>query len=163
MRKYVYMAICIALAVFFFAMKEQAWILFGGLAVYFLFRRGHSSPSMPRVDQSESIVYGVLGKHVVSGDSELSYGLFIDLDGDSVFVDIKEDAHFEERKRRAIFLFERRKELEKNISKFRSENPSFKNKKIHAIGIHAEDLEQGEVFWIPDGYTLLKGLEFLPD
>lgn len=115
-------------------------------------------------DQLGAVVYGSLGDYAVDGDGQdLSYGLYIDLGGDPVFIDIKKDTYVEERKTRAQMLFKRQEELKANLVRFIEENPEFKNSKIHAIGLHAKDIEQGEVFWLPNGYTLLRGLEFVPN
>ena len=103
---------------------------------------------------------GVLGDYIV--DATESYGLFLDLLDAPVFVDIRYDEFIERRKQRAIYLFDHQKELEVNFIKFVDKNPEFKTKRITYIGLHyPKNFERGEVFWNPDGYTLLYGLEFV--
>jgi hypothetical protein len=106
----------------------------------------------------ELITYGVLGEYVV--DEAPSFGLFIRLNERPVFVDIRSDSKIELRKIRAKYLYEHQEELTEELRKFIASNPSFESRRPQSIGLHAEDVEQGEVFWNPDGYTSLKGLIF---
>ena len=103
--------------------------------------------------------YGVLGDYVV--DEAPSHGLFIRLCERAVFVDIKQDRMVDLRKARAAFLYEHQAALDEQLCRFMRANPSFATRSIRYIGLHSEDIEQGEVFWDPDGYTLLKGLTFI--
>lgn len=100
---------------------------------------------------------GKLGRFVVDGDD--SFGLFLMLDSDLVFVDIREDKLLEERKARARTLTMNVAALEKSLAAFRTRNTEYADRRIVYIGLHSRDKEQGEVFWEPTGYTLLKGLE----
>lgn len=102
---------------------------------------------------------GELGRFVVDGDN--SFGLFVKLGGDLVFVDIREDENLEERKARARTLATNVTALEKSLAAFRTRNTEFADRRIVYIGLHSRDNEQGEVFWEPIGYTLLKGVEFV--
>ena len=103
---------------------------------------------------------GTIGLYDVDGDGEKLYGLYIRLLGEPVFIDIREDTFAQERAQRARALFEKSEDLELNLKAFLESNPAFKKKRLNSIGLHSQDLEQGEVFWDPEGYTLLKGLEF---
>lgn len=110
---------------------------------------------------AENIEIGKLGKYAVDGDSrDLSYGLFMLLQGHRVFVDIKEDGLIEERKQRAIQLCEGREKLEASLVRFIERNAEYRNRKLASLGLHSNDLQQAEVFWDPEGYTLLRGFEF---
>lgn len=101
---------------------------------------------------------GVLGHYEI--DSTQFYGLFMSLVGRPVFVDIREDKLIDERRKFARFLANNTENLETSLSKFIQEHPDFSSRQITSIGLYAKTLDQGEVFWIPEGYTLLKGLEF---
>ncbi|MEF9388495.1 hypothetical protein V4890_23175 [Ralstonia solanacearum species complex bacterium KE056] len=104
--------------------------------------------------------YGVLGDYVV--DATESYGLFIELLSDAVFVDVKKDDLIEQRKQQALYLFKNQKILEDDLGNFIKENPEYKARKILYIGLHSREQGRGEVFWDPHGYTLLRGTNFLP-
>ena len=105
------------------------------------------------------ITYGRVGEYVV--DSTPSFGLFIELQEQPVFVDIRKDRFVEGRKARAEYLFRHQSELNESLDRFLAENPDFRPKKLTYIGLHSDDLEQGELFWSPSGYTILRGLEFV--
>jgi hypothetical protein len=105
------------------------------------------------------IAYGRVGEYVV--DSTPSFGLFIELQKEPVFIAIKKDRFVEERKARAEYLFQHQSELNDNLSQFLSENPDYRSKRLMYIGLHSDSLEQGELFWSPAGYTILRGLNFL--
>lgn len=104
------------------------------------------------------VTYGVLGDYVV--DETPSFGLFIRLREQPVFVDIKQDRLVELRKTRAAFLHEHSTELDEQLDLFLRANPQFATRSIQYIGLHSQHVDQGEVFWDPDGYTLLKGSTF---
>ena len=101
---------------------------------------------------------GVLGHYEI--DSTESYGLFLSLGGKPVFVDIREDKLIEKRKEFARFLANNANNLESSLNEFIQTHPDFSSRQIASIGLHAKTLDQGEVFWYPEGYTRLKGLEF---
>ena len=101
---------------------------------------------------------GVLGRYVL--DDTPSYGLFINLLGDPVFVAVKEDRLVNEREDFARFLADNTDKLESSLNAFLASNPNFADRQLSEIGLHSKVLDQGEVFWEPDGYTLLNGLEF---
>ena len=102
---------------------------------------------------------GVLGHYEI--DSTRCYGLFLSLRGNPVFVDIREDKMIERRIEFAGHLANSTDSLETSLDKFVHANPDFSSKQVATIGLHAETVDQGEVFWDPKGYTTLKGLEFL--
>ena len=104
---------------------------------------------------------GVLGHYEL--DQTPSYGLFISLLGSSVFVDVKEDNLLGEREVFAKYLADNTHQLENSLSHFLAENPNFADRQISEIGLHSKVLDQGEVFWEPDGYTSLDGLVFSLD
>ena len=104
---------------------------------------------------------GVLGEYIV--DSTKCFGLFIQLGSCNAFVDIKEDKLLEQRKAKALELHENQQLLSEKLIAFLASNPEFSSRRIAYICLHSKNLEQGEVFWDPNGYTLLKGFEFQPD
>lgn len=113
---------------------------------------------MPSQGDDRSTILGVLGNYVV--DDTESFGRFINLDEHVAFVDLREDKYLELRKAKAIQLFENRQQLARSLSMLVVANPTFRDRRVAYIGLHSKDLEQGEVFWDPSGYTLLKGLSF---
>ena len=107
----------------------------------------------------ESYEIGVFGKFIVDGTED--YGIFIILDRAKVFITIRDDKFFKERKTHAHYLFNNSSLIEESLKKYISMNPEFSNRKISYIGLHSKNLEQGEVFWKPEGYTILEGLKFI--
>ena len=105
------------------------------------------------------IAYGRVGEYVV--DSTPSFGLFIELQKQPVFIDIRKDRFVEGRKAQAEYLFQHQSELNDNLNRFLSENPDYRSKRLAYIGLHSDSLEQGELFWDSAGYTILRGLNFL--
>lgn len=101
---------------------------------------------------------GVLGQYEI--DSTSSYGLFLSLCGNPVFVDIREDKFIDQRKEFARFLVKNAENLEQSLQGFIQTHPDYSSRRVDSIGLHAKVLDQGEVFWHPKGYTRLKGLEF---
>jgi hypothetical protein len=141
------------------------WILFLLLALFYfavdvLNVDKSDSSSTDLVEEFSSHELGVLDHYTL--DSTLSYGLFVSLRGKPVFVDIKEDRFLEKRKTFARFLSDSTSTLEKNLNDFIESHPEFSSRHIVYIGLHAKELDQGEIFWEPEGYIGLKGLEFLP-
>lgn len=104
------------------------------------------------------IIFGVLGDYVV--DETPSFGLFIRLKDWAVFVDIRRDRLENARRARAQFLYQQEAQLNLQLDLFLKANPEFAARSIGYIGLHSKNIEQGEVFWDPDGYTLLKGTTF---
>jgi hypothetical protein len=61
-------------------------------------------------------------------------------------------------------LFQSQSELEKDLKRFLDDNPAYRGKRLTYIGLHSTTVNQGEIFWEPDGHTILKNLTFLqPD
>jgi len=162
-RKLLRSAICLALAVIVLV-KTSTFLWFGLLLLALFFygvdvheihkrkpEKGAPADQMP-------VTYGVLGEYEVDGTP--SYGLFIELRGQPVFVDIRSDGRLEARKARAGFLFQHQRQLVEQLGQFLEAHPDFAMRTVQFIGLHANDVEQGEVFWDPDGYTRLKGLSF---
>jgi len=118
---------------------------------------------MTRNNAATGTVYGMLGNYVPdSNDSDDEcYGLYLHLGKLSVFVDIREDKYLEQRKLKALQLFENCKLLQMSLDNFLLLNPVFKSRTLVYIGLHSKNLDQGEVFWEPTGYTLLKGTSFV--
>ena len=104
---------------------------------------------------------GVLGHYAIEGTQ--CFGLFIRLDNYKAFVDIKKDKFFEQRKTKALDLYENQQLLSGSLVAFLESSPDFRSRRVAYIGLHSKNLGQGEVFWDPTGYTLLKGLKFQPE
>jgi hypothetical protein len=81
--------------------------------------------------------------------------------GKAVFIDVREDRYLEERKKRALLLHESRSVLEDGLKRFLASNPEFQSRQLKTIGLHSDELERAEVFWDPDGYSLLRGFQFV--
>src|SRR4051812_40690462 len=92
--------------------------------------------------------------------SDKCYGLYLRIAGHLVFVDIREDKHLEQRKLKALELFAQSEQLGVSLERFVRENPTYASRSVGYIGLHANNLDQGEVFWDPTGYTVLRGLTF---
>jgi len=107
---------------------------------------------------------GVLGTYLANGDpDDECYGLYIELAGHRILVDIRTDKLKSEREQRALFLHAQTQALEKSLGEFIAMHPEYGARRINSIGLHSKHLDQGEVFWDPDGYTLLKGLSFVKE
>ena len=161
-RHLVYAGISAGLFVLFLGLRIPIWFLFLVLAIYY----GYKAVTKERVLVSgvapTSLSYGQLGTYAVHGDpSDQSYGIYIQLNGKPVFVDVREDDHLQERKKRALMLHENVSALDESLKRFVATNPEFQRRELKSIGLHSEDLERGEVFWGPDGYSLLKGFQFV--
>ena len=146
--------------------KSLLWVPFALLAAFFvavdLFRIDRSDRTKLDMEREfKEQKRGVLGEYIV--DSTKSFGLFLVLLSKPVFVDIRRDELIEERKRQAIFLYENTDTLEKNLAEFLDKRVDYKTRQITYIGLHSRVIDQGEVFWEPEGYTKLSGLCFLPD
>jgi hypothetical protein len=114
---------------------------------------------MSETHEPQGVELHVLGEWVV--DSTPSYGLYLKLGEHLVFVDLRKDKYFEHRKRKVLELVDQEQRLADNLASFVLANPSFGARQVAYIGIHSKDMERGEVFWNPEGYTLLKGLSFV--
>jgi hypothetical protein len=145
--------------------KITLWVGFLILSIFYFAVDVYSADKRKAQNESTAEEYsgplGILGHHVI--DATESYGLFIKLLNSPVFVDIRRDEFLEQREQRASYLFKHQKELENNLTDFMTYNPEFKGKKISYIGLHSDIIDQGEVFWSPEGYTLISGISFLPD
>lgn len=109
----------------------------------------------------QPVVLGVLDTYVI--DSTPCFGLFLQLNTYKSFVDIKKDKFITQRKAKALQLYENQALLSSSLKAFLKSNASFRGRPVAYIGLHSKHLEQGEVFWDPNGYTLLKGCEFQPE
>jgi hypothetical protein len=110
---------------------------------------------------SDEIVYGVLGTYVSTPEDDECYGLYLRINQQPVFVDLREDTFLEERKFKAQQLFSHSEQLERSLEILLLDNPEFRSRKIACLGLHSKNTDQAEVFWEPTGYTLLKGLSFV--
>lgn len=132
------------------------------LAVFFfavdVFGIDKQQTSEEKPMDERSVTYGVLGNYIV--DETPSFGLFILLNKQPVFIDIRSDGLLELRKNRAKYLYEHQEQLTENLIRFIADNPKFASRSPQSIGLHAKDIEQADVFWYPDGHTSLKGLIF---
>jgi hypothetical protein len=116
---------------------------------------------MPNQPKDDLAPLGIIGDYEVDGDE--CFGLYIQINQHKVFVDIREDKYLELRKVKAQALFAAQEQLGKALTAFLDANPPFRDRKLAYIGLHSKNIEQGELFWEPQGYTLLKGLCFEPD
>lgn len=118
---------------------------------------------MPEPTDIPAVKPGVLGEYAPdpADPTDKCFGLYLVIGGRSVFVDIREDKYLEQRKAKALTLFASTRELELSLEGFVRENLAFSSRAITYIGLHSKNLDQGEVFWEPTGYTLLKGLSFV--
>jgi len=166
-KRYVRIVISFALAAIFWQIGGSLlWVAFTLLGLFFMAvdvfgieKTDHSMKSLD-VDWAKETT-GLLKDYTV--DATPSYGLFFDLCDNRIFVDIKQDKYVEERKKKALQLLQDRTALEESLKRFFNRHPSFKTKHVRYIGLHSDDLNRAEVFWEPDGYTLLKGLEFIEE
>lgn len=102
---------------------------------------------------------GVLGRYRI--DASAAYGLFIELLGWTVFVDIREDSLKAAREEHARFLFAHRLQLEESLKSFLASNPAYRERSPTYIGVHSDNIERCEVFWEPEGHTGLDGTKFI--
>lgn len=145
---------------FFFYTNTQLWVLFLALSVFYGFIdfvkvKKELGTTLDNYNGAK----GILDYYDVDG--EKCYGLYFDLAGESVFIDIKQDKLIEERKARALYIFENSRELDESLAHFLDSNVQYRSKKINSIGLHSDEISRGEVFWEPDGYTLLLGSKFV--
>lgn len=163
-RKFLRPAIILVIAVLLFFFTESLLWVAGLLLALFFF-----AVDVLNIDKSSSKVSthselypahqtSVLGHYEI--DSTQCYGLFISLAGNSVFVDIREDKLIEKRKEFAKYLAQNTTALEASLNEFMQAQPGFSSRYIASIGLHSKVLDQGEVFWFPEGHTRLRGCEF---
>ena len=108
-----------------------------------------------------NVEFGVLGDYDADPrNKDPFYGLYLQLCGRPVVVDIRRDRYVEQRKAKALQLYVSSTALEASLIAFLQANPTFTARTLSAIGLHSKNLDQGEVFWDPNGYTLLRGLSF---
>ena len=164
MRKFLRPAVFVVTALLLFVFTDTLlWLAALLLALFYfgidVFHIDKANPS-PTAEAERYPAHnpGVFGHYEI--DSTPSYGLFLSLAGKPVFIDIREDKLLEKRKEFARFLSENVARLESNLNEFIQTHPDYSSKQIASIGLHAEVLDQGEVFWFPNGYTRLKGLMF---
>jgi hypothetical protein len=123
-----YAAVCVLLFVVSLYFSIPIWFLFLVLAIYFAYRRFiETGPT--RSSKGSSFVpnaFGVIGTYDVDGDrNDPSYGMYIELQGHPVFIDIREDEHLEKRRARALALNESKTALESSLANFISSNPEY--------------------------------------
>ncbi len=159
-RNLIYALINFILFGIFLRLGIPIWFLFALLTIYYGYRAYKGDTRKAR--EMNPVVYGILGSYAVDGDAEdLSYGLYIKLGDQDVFVDIREDKLLEQRKLRASALFRATSKLEENLRIYIERNNKFEMKRVASIGVHSDDIEQNEVFWDPNGHSLLVGFEFV--
>jgi hypothetical protein len=150
----------------YIALDALLWMPLFLLAVFYtgvdLFKINmRTSPEVDIMEGFKLYEPGVLGHYEI--DSDDSFGLFLSLNNRLVFVDIREDEFLSERKKFALFIFQNKSVLESNLCSFIENYPEFIDKELMYIGLHSKDLKQAEVFWEPEGYTILKELNFYSD
>lgn len=161
LRRAVKPLVFLILSIFFLVATDTLlWLAFLMLAIFYVFVtfKRIDKFTQVRVPHLSPEEFGLIGRYVV--DFEKSLGLFMKLNNKTIFIDIREDKFLEQRKNFALYLFEKRELLEKNLNEFLETNNEFTNKQIIYIGLHSKDSRQGEVFWAPEGYTVLKELQF---
>ena len=139
------------------------WILFALLAGHQLFTmfRPRKAAGLEQGGEPSLVEFGVLGRHQIDGPGEeASFGMFIDIAGAAVFLDIREDDLLDDRISQARLLEVSADDLALSLSAFLQRNTEYRGRRVASIGLHARDVERGEVFWKPDGYSLLKGKIF---
>jgi len=156
-------SVCALLFAVFLWLKIPIWFLFLFGTLYYTYQALFRRTGMTRtLLTGGSVPLGVLGVYPMRDDSsDQAYGMYIELRGVPVFVSLREDKLVEERRRRALALNENRTTLEKNLDRFVADRPGFRERRVRYIGLHAPDLERGEVFWDPDGHTSLQGFSFV--
>lgn len=124
----------------------------------------HGKPLMVAKEQPMSVEYpviGVLGRYRPDSDDDLCYGMYIEIAGHAVFIDIKEDNLLSQRIAFAEELAQHGPELQRSLAAFKLSHVEFANHSVDIIGLHNKDTRRGEVFWEPAGYTLLREFDFV--
>ncbi|MDR3055112.1 MAG: hypothetical protein LBU53_06890 [Zoogloeaceae bacterium] len=134
------------------------WALLLLFAIYKI-RKAKTEEAKARTERtaatltSLAVSYGTLDYHDIDGDK--SYGLYVSINNNPVFIDIREDKFLDERKEHALLLYNNSALLEENFNKFITENKKYENKKIYCIGLHYKILNQGVVIWEDEEHTTL--------
>ncbi len=152
--------VCSVLAMIY--SQSLLWMPLMMLSAFFCFVdvfNADANSQVPHNVLTASDELGVLGSYIV--DSTESYGLFMTINGKAVFVDIREDSLIKEREKQALSLFQNVEKIEKSFNDFLSSNSAYQSKELVYIGLHSSKLDEGEVFWEPDGYTKLKDMQFV--
>jgi hypothetical protein len=155
-------AVWVVLAVLSWRAGIPAWLPFGAFAIYNAYRVLRPKPQATMAPSPEfpgGAPLGELGRYTVDGDE--SVGLFLELGKARVFVDLREDEMLERRKAQALALAGNVGALEASLVRFLAKNPEFKERRVSYIGLHAPNVQHGEVFWEPNGHTILKEFEFV--
>lgn len=147
----------------FFLSNSLAWLPFVMLSVFLVsievFHADRSiSSDANSIPSSPIPEIGALGDYTVGGAK--SYGLFLVLNDHPVFVDIRKDRFIDDREKFALMLFENKKVLEDRLRKFVMAFPEYRTRRLAYVGLHSKKLNEGELFWEPDGYSKLRELEF---
>lgn len=152
-----------AAGLFFSGQGKLLWVLFLTLFAFYLFvdvfnadrARVESSADQPGVPDAQT---GVIGRY--RHDGEEVFGAFVILNGWRVLIDIKDDKLVEDRIAHARLLISELRNLEAGLRDFFQRNPEFSGKRVACIGLHSKRLTQAEVFWEPEGYSVLEGEDF---
>ncbi|MET0550443.1 MAG: hypothetical protein ABW002_14365 [Xanthomonas sp.] len=152
-----FIAFLVLAGVCFFA-DYRIWLLFSALSFFYLL--SSFSPEVNGRKTSGVNDFGRLGEFDV--DDELCYGMYICLNSNPIFIDIRKDGFLRQRESYAQYLHKNSNNLERNLSDFIAMNPEFSSKSINSLGLHSLEMpeKQAEVFWDPEGYSQLRGLEF---
>lgn len=113
-------AFLVLACVCFFA-DYRIWLLFSALS-FFCFLSSFS-PEINSRKSAEVNDFGRLGHFSV--DDELCYGMYICLNSNPIFIDIRRDDFLRQRENYAKYLYENSGNLEGNLNKFIAINPDF--------------------------------------
>lgn len=149
----------LASAFFYSYVGVIAWIPFLLFAGFLFVRDFFLLPGSENVSSvSVGTPLGVLGRYVVDEDD--SYGLFIELCGRRVFVDLREDEHKARREMLALDLFANQELLSRSLTRYIGNSKTPPEDYVDSLGIHSNEEGRVEVFWQSGKYTLLKDMEF---
>ena len=155
MFKIILLLICSVLTFVFWG--GIAWMPFVVFSLFIALRDRGSSALTDEKNDITNAPIGDIGRYEVDG--EISYGLFILIENKKVFVDIKADTLKEKREVLAINILHNCGLIEKNIIKFKTNNPEFKNDYVNSFGLFSSDLNRVEVFWDSGRYSLMKNFQ----
>jgi hypothetical protein len=153
--------LCLVLAILaFLGLDNQLWVGLLILAAFLAFTDSQNTVvSIADNQPGEGCPLNHFGDYIIDGDK--SYGAFIDLCGSTVFVEVKSDALKAERLVQAKEIVRRKGLIDQSFKKFISEHPEYAERKVAYICSHSKHISQFEVFWEPEGYTLLRDFEFV--